>query len=508
MQMSSLYGTQGRDMPRQGIFKRFGKLFCASALAMAVLAAPHIGTTDAVARAAPESFADIIAPLLPAVVNVSTTQIIKGQDPRNMLPAFPPGSPFNDFLKEHFGGQKGRPYKAASLGSGVIIDASGFVVTNNHVIDGADEIQITTHDDQTYDAKLIGRDEKTDLALLKIERDAPFPFVEFGKSSESRIGDWVVAVGNPFGLGGSVSAGIISSVGRDIHAGPYDNFIQTDAAINRGNSGGPLFNIKGEIIGINTAIYSNNGGGSVGIGFSIPSDTVKGVVDDLKKFGRTRRGWLGVRIQNVDESIADSLELGEARGALIAGVSADGPAAKADIQKGDIILKFDGKTVREMRELPRIVANTDIGKQVTVEIWRKGKVIKRNVRLGELEKAEADGKLDDLRSDRGRATDQGGVVELDAIGLKVKTIDADDRRRYRLPEDKNGVVIVDVDDESDAYEKGVRAGTLLLNVQNKDVTKASEVAAIIEKRRKSDHNTVLLMLEVGNLSQYVALKLK
>src|SRR3984885_5994784 len=322
----------------------------------------------AAARSAPDSFADLATKLLPAVVNVSSTQTITaknggpGPGAGPEVPIFPPGSPFEqffkDFLNRNHQGQGGgdnppAARRAQSLGSGFIVDPAGYVVTNNHVIEGADEVSVTLQDNTVLKAEIVGRDESGDIALLKVKTDKPLTTVDFGDSSQSRVGDWVLAIGNPFGLGGTVTAGIVSARGRDIHQGQYDDFIQTDAAINRGNSGGPLFNMDGQVIGINTAIFSPSGG-SIGIGFSIPSNMAKNIVSQLKAYGHPRRGWLGVKIQQVTPEIAESLGLKDASGAMVAGVTDGGPAEKAKIRGGDIILKFDGQDVKEMHNLPRI----------------------------------------------------------------------------------------------------------------------------------------------------------
>ncbi|HCW68886.1 MAG TPA: serine protease, partial [Thalassospira lucentensis] len=324
------------------------------------------------ARPAPDSFADLAERLLPSVVNIATSQMVADRQGPDFQ--FPPGSPFEDLFRDFMdrngqGGEQGGPSpqkrRATALGSGFIISADGYIVTNNHVIDGADEISVRLHDGDTLDAKLIGRDPKTDVALLKVEPKEDLPFVKWGSSDDARIGDWAMAIGNPFGLGGTVTAGIVSARNRNINQGPYDDFIQTDASINRGNSGGPLFNLEGDVIGINSAIYSPSGG-SVGIGFAIPSAIAQSVVDQLKEYGRTRRGWLGVHIQTVTDDIADSVGLDESTGAMVAGVSDEGPAKEAGIKQGDVILTFDGKEVESMRRLPRIVADTKIGKDVDV----------------------------------------------------------------------------------------------------------------------------------------------
>ena len=377
-------------------------VFSLPAFGLAVMA-PAAVFTQAQARGAPDSFADLAEKLAPAVVNISSLQAVQAQADRPAgpgAPNFPQGSPFEQFFHDFMekrnqgqggsggGGSNNQPDPAPhgrgqALGSGFIIDPAGFIVTNNHVIEGADEITVTLHDGTSLKAKLVGRDERMDVALLKVESDTPLPAVPFADSDGSRVGDWVLAIGNPFGLGGSVTAGIVSARGRDIRQGPYDDFIQTDAAINRGNSGGPLFNMDGEVIGINTAIYSPSGG-SIGIGFAIPANAAKVVVAQLKDFGRAKRGWLGVQIQQVSPDIAEGVGLHTPHGAMVAGVSDNGPAAAAKIRGGDIILKFNGQEVKEMRTLPRIVAETEIGKSVPVVLWRDGKEVTVQASIAEL----------------------------------------------------------------------------------------------------------------------------
>ena len=359
-------------------------------LAIAI-AAYGVGTLTPGAQAqrgfvAPPSLAPLADRLSDAVVNISTTQSQKG--PQGVpLPKVPKGSPFEEFFDDFFqkrGGKSPPDRKISSLGSGFVIDSEGLIATNNHVIDGADEIIINFHDGSKLKVdKVIGRDTKTDIALLKVTPKKPLKAVPLGNSAKMQVGDWVLAIGNPFGLGGSVTLGIISAKQRDINSGPYDDYLQTDAAINKGNSGGPLFNMDGEVIGINTAIISPSGG-SIGIGFSVPSDTVLSVVDQLKQYGEIRRGWLGVKIQTVTEDIAETLGIPENTGALVAGLSADGPAAKGGIEGGDVILKFDGKDVSTMRGLPRIVAQTPIGKSVDVELLRAGQKKTLKVAVGRL----------------------------------------------------------------------------------------------------------------------------
>jgi len=387
-------------------------------------------TTQAAARG-PEGIADVAEQVIDRVDNVSTKQSV---DMRNgAMPQLPPGSPFEEFFEEFFknrrggqggqGGQQGEnpspspaPRRVNSLGSGFIIDATGLVVTNNHVIADADEVNVILNDGSTLKAEVIGRDQKTDLALLKVQPTKPLKAVKFGDSDKLRLGEWVIAIGNPFSLGGTVTAGIVSARNRDIQSGPYDNYIQTDAAINRGNSGGPLFNLNGEVIGVNTAIISPSGG-SIGIGFAVPSKTVVPVVDQLREFKEVRRGWLGVRIQQVSDEIAESLSIKPARGALVAGIDDKGPAKPAGIEPGDVIVRFDGKDVKEMRDLPKIVADTPVGKDVEVIVIRNGKEEKKTVKLGRLE----DEKQAALNTKKDAVPDVKPVVKK-ALGLDLANL--------------------------------------------------------------------------------------
>ncbi|MDA1098605.1 MAG: DegQ family serine endoprotease [Proteobacteria bacterium] len=463
------------------------------------------------ARSAPESFADLAASLSPAVVNIATTQVVKGDkgQPEFMVP---PGSPFEEFFKEFL--ERNRPQnrgprRATSLGSGFIIDATGLVVTNNHVIAEADEISVRLSDGTRLDAVLVGRDVKTDLALLKVEPKGKLPALKWGDSEKSRVGDWVLAIGNPFGLGGSVTAGIISARGRDINSGPYDNFFQTDAAINRGNSGGPLFNLDGEVIGINTAIYSPTGG-SVGIGFAIPSALANRVVKQLAEFGRTRRGWLGVRIQTVTDEIAEGLRMEKAGGALVAGVGADGPAGKAGIEQGDVILRFDGKDVDEMRALPRIVADTRIGKTVKVEAWRKGKLVTLEVTIAEMEESEE--KL--AQSAQGDAKPEP-VTDVKLLGMRLSALTKEARESFKMDEAAKGVLILEVAGDSSAAKFGLSPGDLIVEVQQTpvmtpaDVAKQiAEISAANKVRTSKKVKSVLLLVQprTGN-RRFVAVQL-
>jgi len=464
---------------------------------------------------APPSFADLAEKLLPAVVNISTSQTVRaergapgGQERRRSpdvpMPQFPPGSPFEEFFKDFF--ERGQrpdapPRRSQSLGSGFIIDPAGFVVTNNHVIGEADEIKVILQDDTQLSAKLVGRDAKTDLALLKVEANRPLPAVKWGTSDKARVGEWVLAIGNPFGLGGSVTAGIISARKRDINAGPYDDFIQTDAPINRGNSGGPLFNLAGEIIGINTAIFSPSGG-SIGIGFSIPSDLAKPVIDQLRQYGKTRRGWLGVNIQTVTDEIAESLGLDRARGALVARVSDKGPADVGKIQSGDVILKFDGQDITDMRRLPRVVADTQVDKTVKVVIWRKGKEQTLDVKVGEL-------KEDDQVASAGSRTGPSGPAApatLEALGMSLSPLTPELRERFDIAENARGVVVTKVTDNSAASERGVRPGDLIVEVAQEEVTSPAQVETKVADAKRQGRKTVLVMVERQGEQRFVALR--
>jgi serine protease Do len=451
---------------------------------LAAVAAP--GTAGA--KVAPESFADLAEMLLPSVVNISTTQAIEGRRLPEM-PQVPPGSPFEEFFKDFF--DRNRPQrrrKATSLGSGFVIDKAGYVVTNNHVIQEADEITVILQDDTRLKAEIVGRDARTDLAVLKVKASDSLVPARFGESNGSRVGDWVVAIGNPFGLGGTVTAGIISARGRDINAGPYDDFIQTDASINRGNSGGPMFNMKGEVIGINTAIISPSGG-SIGIGFAIPASTAKPVIDQLIKHGEVRRGWLGVHIQAVTDEIAETLGLKDAEGALVASVMKGGPAEKAGLKAGDIILEFAGKKVGQMRELPRIVAATEIGKPVDVVVWRDGKRVAEKVTVGELD----DEKIQ--MSSRGRSGGDKGEVEVDSLGLTLAAIDDAMRKRFDLGDEVKGVVVTQVDEDAAAADKGIRPGDVIVEVSQEEVATPSDVTRMIRQARKAKRKSVLLRIE-------------
>ena len=473
------------------------------AIAFVAFCSMTIIAATANAKSAPESFADLAEKLLPSVVNISTTQTVEaGKGPE--MPQLPPGSPFEDFFKEFFdkNGQKQRSRRATSLGSGFIISEDGYVVTNNHVIQGADEITVILSDDTRLKAVLIGRDSKTDLAVLKVKSDVPLKAVKFGNSDKSRVGDWIVAIGNPFGLGGTVTAGIISARGRDINSGPYDDFLQTDASINRGNSGGPMFNIDGEVIGVNTAIYSPSGG-SVGIGFAIPSTTVAPVIRQLQKNGQVKRGWLGVHIQQVTDEIAESLGLKKSEGALVASVIEDGPAAKSKIKAGDVILQFNEKPVREMRMLPKIVADTEVEKAVDVIVWRGGKRVTLKVKVGELEE---DKKVASKATSK--KLDKKDQKRIDALGITVSSITDSLREQFKLAEKSKGVVITKVDEGGSAAEKGIRVGDLIVEIGQEKVSKPKDVTRKVKEAKKQERKSVLLLLEGQSGLRFVAIRIE
>lgn len=468
-----------------------------SALAFAALALAGIvaATPAAAQQHGPQSVAPVAEKLIDAVVNISTTQIAKG--PEGVpLPQVPKGSPFEDFFEDFFnkkGGGRAPPSerKVSSLGSGFVIDGTeGLVVTNNHVIEGADEIIVNFHDGSKLKVdKVLGRDTKTDLALLKVTPKKPLVAVGFGSSADLKVGDWVMAIGNPFGLGGSVTVGIISAKQRDINAGPYDDFLQTDAAINKGNSGGPLFNMEGQVVGVNTAIISPTGG-SIGIGFAVPADTVTAVVSQLKEFGQVKRGWLGVKIQSISEDIAESLGVPENTGALVAGVTPDSPAAKAGIEAGDVILKFDSKDVTTMRGLPKLVAQAPIGKSVEVEVLRQGQKKTLTVAVGTL-------------PDEG---DEAGPIDLDkkddqpppstaVLGLALVPLTDDLRSRYGFDAKVNGVIVTEIDPSSAAASKNIRPGDIITEAQQEPVKEIKDIEAAIEKVKKTGGKSVLLLVE-------------
>lgn len=436
----------------------------------------------------PASFADLAEELTPSVVNISTTTVVRGRN--NPMPEFPEGSPFEDFFKEF--GDRERPRQGQSLGSGFIIDKEGYVVTNNHVIENADQITVFLSNDESFTAEVIGTDAKTDIALLKFDPDGKeLTAVEFGNSDTMRVGDWVMAIGNPFGLGGSVTAGIVSARGRDIGSGPYDDYIQTDASINRGNSGGPLFNLEGEVIGINTAIFSQSGG-SVGIGFAISSNLAKQVVAQLRDFGRTKRGWLGVFIQEVTEDIADSLGLDAVEGALVASVTEDGPADKAGIEAGDVITTFNESKVERSRDLPRIVAETPVDKTVPVDVIRNGKKERFDVTLGELEAAENGGLLSQ------RSSGQGDERAFAGLGFSVASLTDALAEKYDLEMRENVVVITAVESGSPAADKQLQEGQIIRRLNQTAISSVEMLAEGIEAAQAAERKGVLMLIEDAN----------
>ena len=423
-------------------FRHLSRFVRYDAAIAAIAAAIIIMPARPAAARGPDNIADVAEQVISAVVNVSTSQKVDAHI--GNLPDLPPGSPmekfFDDFFKHHHGQNNddgdSEPHRVSSLGSGFIIDPIGIVVTNNHVIADADEINVILNDGTKLKADLVGKDVKSDLAVLRVHTDKPLKAVKFGNSDKLRLGEWVIAIGNPFSLGGTVTAGIVSARNRDINSGPYDNYIQTDAAINRGNSGGPLFNLNGEVIGINTAIISPSGG-SIGIGFAIPSDSAKPVLDQLQQYGEAKRGWLGVRIQQVTDELAESLDLGSPHGALVAGIDDKGPAKPAGIQPGDVVVKFDGHDVKEMRDLPRIVADTPVGKEVDVVVIRKGKEQTLKVTIGRLKE---DKKVAEVETKKDALPPQKSVVQK-TLGLELSSLTDDVRKRFRIRDDVKGVVV-------------------------------------------------------------------
>ena len=470
----------------------------ATCLVLLLAGAAPLLPTASLARG-PDSVADIAEGLQDAVVNISTTQTLKGSKDGATPGPGPKGSPFEEFFDDFFDDEEkdGLPRKVSSLGSGFVIDPSGLIVTNNHVIEGADEIIINFTDGTKLKVtKILGHDPKTDLALLKVEPKKPLHAVTFGDSGKMRVGDWVMAIGNPFGLGGSVTVGIISATKRDINAGPYDDFLQTDAAINRGNSGGPLFNMEGQVIGVNTAIISPTGG-SIGIGFAVPSNSAVQVVNQLKQYGETRRGWLGVHVQNVTEEIALSLGLQEPAGALVAKVSPDSPAADSGIQPSDVILKFDGQPIENMRDLPRAVAATPIGKNVALELLRKGQTVDVNVTVGRL---PVDEEAEDIIEDEADVEEDDAESEAlpsareELLGLSIAPLTDELRDRYGIGKTIEGVIITEVKPDSPAAQKNVKAGDVIVEVTQEKVTQPQDVMDRLLAVKRSGRRSVLLLL--------------
>ena len=442
---------------------------------------------------APASFADLAEKLMPSVVNISTTTIITTQS--NPFPfQFPPGSPFEDMFKE-FGTPQER--KSAALGSGFIIDEKGIVVTNNHVISDAEDIIVRVNGDKEFKAKVIGADPLSDIAVLQLETKEKFIPVKFGDSDSARIGDWVIAIGNPFGLGGTVTSGIISARNRSIGLSRYEDYIQTDASINSGNSGGPLFDMNGDVIGINTAILGRNG--SIGIGFSIPSNSAKIVIDQLIKFGETKRGWLGVRIQDVTKEIAEVEKLDKPRGALVASVAQNSPSDKAGVKAGDIILEFNGEVIQEMKQLPIIVARTEVGKKVKVKIWRDKKEITKTITLGRLETSE-DFKVTEKNEPQKE-------FEIKDLNIFVRELTKDDIKERNLPNQTNGLVITKIGNKSPLINS-IEVNSIILEAQKKKIYSADDLNQIVKQVLKSNQKTILVVIyNSQNQRRYIGIKL-
>ena len=464
-------------------------------LILIVLSLP---TSFANAKNIPSSFADLAEKLMPSVVNIASTQTIKTTSNPFKNFQFPPGSPFEDMFKE-FNRQTER--KATALGSGFIIDRKGIVVTNNHVIQGAEDIIVSVNGSTEYKAKVIGTDPYMDLAVLQIVSDEKFETVSFGDSDKARVGDWVIAIGNPYGFGGTVTSGIISSRNRDIGLTRYDDFIQTDASINQGNSGGPLFNLDGEVIGINTAIWGPGQSGSIGIGFAIPSNSASHVISQLIEFGETKRGWLGVRIQEVTKEIAEVEKLKKPEGALVASVSENSPADKAGIKAGDIILEFDEKSVDTMRALPKLVAKTKVGKRVTVKIWRNQKLISKKVLLGRLESSK------EFKAENKPEPDTSKYVKVENLKISVRDLDKNDISERKLPKNTTGVVVTEMSEGSPLIF--VSVNDVIVELQKKKVINSNHFLNLIKEIIDNGEKTLYLAIyNSRNQRSYITVKLK
>jgi serine protease Do len=462
-------------------------------------AALFLAAMPAMARPAPDSFADLTAKLLPSVVNILSFQTLKAP-PKGSLPTLPPDSPLNELFKNFLGPRGNQPRHATSLGSGFIIDPSGYIVTNNHVIENGEQISIVLSDETTLPAKLVGRDVKTDLALLKVNPKKPLPATKFGDSDKARIGDWVIAIGDPFGIGSTVTAGIVSARNRNINAGPYDDFIQTDAPINKGNSGGPLFDMDGNVIGINSQIFSPSGG-SVGIGFAIPSNLARDVVQQLRQYGVARRGWIGARVQPVTDELAQAFNLPSRQGALVIDVTKGGPAAKAGLLNGDLVTGFDGKPVPDDRMLPRIVANTPIGKTVNIDVLRKGHKVSYRLTVEKL--------ADDSAPDKAVKAPPAPKPQskLGQLGLALGPLDAGARGRYKIGPQVQGVVVTNVDPGTAAGDKNMRPGDVIVQVQGAAVKTPDDVAKAVDGAAKSGKPVALFLVSRGGDVVYVGLRL-
>jgi serine protease Do len=487
----------------------------AVALSAMAIANPQIFVTAAQAQTVQSQLpnvADLAEKLLPAVVEISVESKMTDGGVAQNIPQLPDDSPFKDFFDDFFKKRQGqggpdtpKDRTVSSMGSGFIIDGAGVIVTNNHVVEGAESIQVHLQDGTLLKAELVGRDPKTDLAVIRVKPAGTLPSVPFGDSDKARVGEWVIAIGNPFGLGGSVSLGIVSARNRDINAGPYDDYIQTDAAINKGNSGGPLFDLAGNVIGINTAIFSPSGG-SVGIGFSVPANTAKGVVDQLVKYGETRRGWLGVKVQSITDELSESMNLGKAKGALVADVTEGSPGKAAGLEAGDVITEFNGRPIRDMKELPRAVAATEVGATVVVKALRKGVEQNFNVTIGRLEDGEKKMAMNDPAKDK-----KDAPATVTTLGMTVSSMTDELRAKYKTDEKIKGAIITEVAQEGSAAEKGLEAGDVIMEAGGKAVEGAADVATAVEAAEKAGKSSVLLLAAKAGQSgetRFIALKIK
>lgn len=475
--------------PRPAALRRIGAGLVAGSML--------VWSATAGAAPMPESFSGLVKQVTPAVVNIASTRSEAAPNMPSLPFQVPEGSPFEEFFK-HFRNPDGQPQprQAMALGSGFIVDASGYVVTNNHVVSGADEVTVRLTDDSSYTAKVVGTDPATDLALLKIDADRALPFVKLGDSDKAEVGDWVVAVGNPFGLGGSVTAGIISARGRNINAGPYDDFLQIDASINRGNSGGPLFDVDGNVIGVNTAIFSPTGG-NIGIGFAIPSNMAKTVIAQLRETGKVERGWLGVRIQGVTPDIAAALGLGEAQGALVTEVTPDSPAAKAGLRQGDVIRSFGGKEVDDSRALARIVGQTPVNEKVRMDVWRDGEATTMSVVTGEQPAAMR------MAGREGEPQPEATVTS-EALGAELAALTPERRQQFGIDADADGVLVVDV---KRGAADGLRQGDVIKRVGDSSVTTPRAVEEAVSAAREDGRKSVLMLVNRGGHDIFLGLKL-
>jgi serine protease Do len=493
-------------------FKGFSKAAAMGMAAIGLALAQPLAVVPAAAREAPQSFADLVDVLMPTVVNITTTQNLPEQGPRlRDMPQLPPGSPFEELFKEFFDHRNGEQQRrrGTSLGSGFIVDPAGYIVTNNHVIQGAEDITVILRDDTQLKAKLVGADSRADLAVLKVTppNNKPLPAAKFGNSDKVRVGDWVIAIGNPFGLGHSVTAGIISARGRAL-SDSLDDYLQTDAAINKGNSGGPLFDADGEVIGVNTAIYSPSGT-NAGLAFSIPSNFVKQITDQLREFGRVRRGWIGVSYQSVTDDIADSFGLDHAHGVLVANVVADGPAAKAGLKRNDIIISFGGHDVVDLRHFPRMVANARVGSIVDTVVWRQGKQQTLKLKIGEQDEPEKQNASAKGPSGPKKQSDHDKAVvsTVEQLGLTLQKPSDQLREKFGLPDNVKGVIITQVAPDSPAADKQLQPGDVIIEVDQKAVSSPQEVTDIVGKLQAQKKRSVLLFVERQGDPRFAALRL-